>query len=40
MTILTGDGQMGGQRVELGKSYRTQAEFPRQYSIMAVSKKP
>jgi len=40
MTILTGDGQMSDQRVQLGRTYRTQSEFPRQYSIMAVSKKP
>ncbi|MCL4203936.1 MAG: dienelactone hydrolase family protein [Pirellulaceae bacterium] len=39
MTILTGDGQMGGQRVQLGRTYRIQSEFRRQYSIMAVSKK-
>jgi dienelactone hydrolase len=39
MTILTGDGQMGGQRVQLGATYRVQSEFGRHYSIMAVSKK-
>lgn len=40
MSILTGDGQMQGQRVEVGQAYRVQAEYRRQYSIMAVSKKP
>jgi hypothetical protein len=39
MTILTGDGQMGGQRIQLGQTYRIQSEFRRQYSIIAVSKK-
>jgi hypothetical protein len=37
MTILTSDGQMGGQRIQLGQTYRLQSEFRRQYSIMAVS---
>jgi dienelactone hydrolase len=40
MIILTRDGQMGGQKLQLGESYRTQSEFRRRYSIMAVSKKP
>ncbi len=40
MVILTADGQMGGQRVQVGKPYRPQSEFRRQYSITAVSKKP
>jgi dienelactone hydrolase len=40
MSILTADGQMQGQRVQVGKSYHVQSEYPRQYSIMAVSKKP
>jgi dienelactone hydrolase len=40
MTILTADGQMEGQRVQVGKPYRLQSEYRRQYSIMAVSKKP
>ncbi len=40
MSILTADGQMQGQRVQLGKPYRVQSEYRRQYSIMAVSKKP
>jgi hypothetical protein len=39
MTILTSDGQMGGQRIQLGQTYRLQSEFRRQYSIMAVSKR-
>lgn len=40
MVILTADGQMGGQRVQVGKPYRPQSEFRRQYSITAASKKP
>lgn len=40
MSILTGDGQMQGQRVQLGQTYRVQSEYRRQYSIMAVSKQP
>jgi|GEM_PF-815094 len=40
MSILTGDGQMQGQRVQLGGAYHVQSEYRRQYSIMAVSKKP
>ncbi|MCU0979193.1 MAG: hypothetical protein MUF25_08505 [Pirellulaceae bacterium] len=40
MSILTADGQMEGQRVQVGKPYRVQSEYRRQYSIMAVSKKP
>ena len=39
MLILSGDGQMGGQRVQLGRTYRVQSEFRRQYSIMAAAKK-
>jgi dienelactone hydrolase len=39
MAILTGDGQMGGQRIQLGQTYRIQSEFRRQYSIMAVAKR-
>jgi hypothetical protein len=31
---------MGGQRVQVGKPYRPQSEFRRQYSITATSKKP
>jgi hypothetical protein len=40
MTILTGDGQLGGQKLQLGAGYRLQAEYPRRYSIMAEAKKP
>lgn len=40
MVILTADGQMDGQRVQVGKPYRPQSEFRRQYSITAASKKP
>ena len=40
MTILTADGQMDGQKLKIGAAYRKQSSFPRQYSIMAVSKKP
>ncbi len=40
MVILTADGQMEGQRLQVGKPYRDQSEYRRQYSITAVSKKP
>jgi hypothetical protein len=40
MTILTGDGQLGGQRLQLGAGYRLQSEYHRRYSIMAEAKKP
>ena len=40
MTILTADGQMGGQRLKVGATYRLQSQFRRQYSIRAESKKP
>lgn len=40
MIILTGDGQMDGQKLKLGATYHAQSEFRRRYSIMAVSKKP
>jgi dienelactone hydrolase len=39
MIILTSDGRMGGQRIQMGQTYRVQSEFRRQYSIMAVSKR-
>jgi dienelactone hydrolase len=39
MVILTADGQMGGQRLQLGATYREQAVFPRRYSVMAVAEK-
>jgi dienelactone hydrolase len=40
MVILTGDGQMDGQRLKLGAAYRQQSSYRRYYSIQAVSKKP
>jgi dienelactone hydrolase len=40
MIILTADGQMGGQKLQLDGTYRMQSQYRRHYSIMAVSKKP
>ncbi len=40
MTILTADGQMGGQKLKVDATYRRQSQYRRQYSITAVSKKP
>lgn len=40
MIILTADGQMNNQQPAVGNVYRVQSQFPRQYSVMAVSKKP
>ena len=39
MIILTADGQMSGQKLEIGATYRVQSQFRRRYSVMAVSKK-
>jgi hypothetical protein len=39
MVILTADGQLAAQRLELGATYRVQSQFPRRYSVMAVSEK-
>jgi hypothetical protein len=38
MTILTLDGGLSNQKLALGTGYRVQSEFPRAYSIQAVSK--
>jgi hypothetical protein len=38
MIILTADGQMGGQKLKAGATYRVQSQFRRRYSVMAVSK--
>lgn len=38
MSILTGDGEMSGQKLRLGAKYRVQSQFRRQYSIMAEAK--
>lgn len=40
MIILTADGGMEGQKLAPGGTYRIQSQYPRQYSIMAESKKP
>jgi hypothetical protein len=40
MVILTADGEMSGQQLRIGASYRVQSQFPRRYSVMAVSQKP
>ncbi|NQT36267.1 MAG: hypothetical protein HQ581_02195, partial [Planctomycetes bacterium] len=40
MTIVTADGALDGQKLKLGQSYRRQSEYPRTYSIGAISKKP
>jgi dienelactone hydrolase len=40
MIILTADGQMNNQKPAVGDTYRLQSQYPRQYSVMAVSKKP
>ena len=40
MIILTADGQMGGQKLKVGATYRVQSQYRRRYSVMAVSKKP
>jgi hypothetical protein len=37
MAVLTMDGQLGDQRIEVGNTYRVQSQFPRRYSIRAVS---
>jgi hypothetical protein len=39
MVILTADGEMSGQQLRIGASYRVQSQFPRRYSVMAVSQK-
>jgi hypothetical protein len=39
MQILTADGQMTGQRLGIGQTYRVQSQYRRHYSIMAVSQK-
>lgn len=39
MTILTADGQLGGQKLAAGATYREQSEYRRRYSIMATAKK-
>jgi hypothetical protein len=39
MTILTADGQMEGQKLKVGATYRLQSQFRRHYSIMAESRK-
>jgi dienelactone hydrolase len=36
MVILTGDGEMTGQKLQLGNTYRLQSQYPRRYSVMAV----
>ena len=40
MIILTADGQLGGQKLKLGATYRFQSQYRRRYSVMAASKKP
>jgi len=40
MSIVTLDGQLGDQKLQLGGKYRIQSEYPRTYSIQAVSKRP
>ena len=37
MTILTLDGALGGQKISVGASYREQSNYPRKYSIRAIS---
>ena len=37
MTILTLDGNLGGQKIALGARYREQSHYPRKYSIRAIS---
>jgi hypothetical protein len=39
MTILTLDGQLSNQRIVVGSAYRKHSEFPRTYSIRAVSRR-
>jgi len=40
MIILTADGQMSGQKLKVGATYRLQSQYRRRYSVMAASKKP
>jgi hypothetical protein len=40
MLILTADGRLDGQKLKIGESYRLQSQYPRRYSVMAVSKQP
>lgn len=40
MLILTLDGQISNQKIELGQAYRQQAQFSRRYSITAQSEIP
>lgn len=39
MTILTADGQMTGQKLKVGATYRLQSQYRRRYSVMATSKR-
>ncbi len=39
MTILTADGQTGGQKIVAGKTYRMHLQLPRRYSVLAVSQR-